>query len=396
MAERRTRARTFGTVRQLPSGRWQVRYHDQAGSRHTAPTTFLTKADANVYLAMVEADMRRGAWIDPRLSRTTFAQWAERWWQTTSPTLRPKTQVNYRWVLDAYLLPAFGATPLGAIDTLTVRGWLAELHSAGRPGQATIAKAYRILRRIFAAAVEAGYLLRTPCTVKGAGSEQRAELRVPTVAEITKLADIIDQRYRAMVLVAAYGALRWGELVGLRRQYVDLRQATVQVVQQVTEIKGRLHSGPPKSDAGRRTVTLPRFVVRELAEHLHRFAEPDPTGLVFPAPHGGYLRSSNFHREVWTPARAAAGLPGIRFHDLRHAAATFAAQTGATTKELMVRIGHATPAAALRHQHAPAERDRAIAAKLERLGRPAKGTFRARTAREQLPRATESSGEDVP
>lgn len=214
MAERRKRARTFGTVRQLPSGRWQVRYHDQAGNWHTAPTTFHTKADANVYLAMVQADMRRGAWIDPRLSRTTFAQWAERWWQTTSPTLRPKTQVNYRWVLDACLLPAFGAMPLGTIDTLAVRAWLAELHAAGRPGQATIAKAYRVLRRVFAAAVEADYLLRTPCTVKGAGTEQRTELRVPTVAEITTLADVIDARYRAMVLVAAYGALRWGRAGG--------------------------------------------------------------------------------------------------------------------------------------------------------------------------------------
>jgi integrase len=378
MAEsKRKRARSFGTVRKLPSGRWQVRYYDQAGNRHTGPTTFAAKADALAHLATIEADMLRDQWIDPRLSRTTFAAWAERWWTLSKPTLRPKTQDSYRWVLDSYLVPAFGTTPLSAIDKLAVRSWLSELHAAGHPGQATIAKAYRVLRRILGAAVEAGYLLRSPCTIKGAGTERTATLRVPTVAEVTKLADTIDERYRVMVLVAAFGALRWGELVGLRRYCVDVEHATVQVVQQVTELKGHLHPGPPKSDAGQRTVALPRFVARELGEHLRRFAGPGPTGLVFPAPQGGYLRSSNFHREIWRPARIRAGLRHVRFHDLRHAAATFAAQTGATTKELMVRIGHSTPAAALRYQHAQTERDQAIAAKLERLldsGGHAEGT----------------------
>jgi integrase len=170
-----------------------------------------------------------------------------------------------------------------------------------------------------------------------------------------------------MILMAAFGALRWGELVGLRRYCVDAEHATVQVVQQVTELKCHLHPGPPKSEAGQRTVALPRFVARELGEHLRRFAAPGPAGLVFPAPQGGYLRSSNFHREVWKPTRIRVGLEHVRFHDLRHAGATFAAQTGATTRELMVRIGHSTSVAALRYQHAQAERDQAIAAGLERL-----------------------------
>jgi hypothetical protein len=66
MADARKRARSFGTARRLPSGRWQVRYYDQAGIRHTAPRTFPSKADANRYLAQVEADLLRGAWTDPR------------------------------------------------------------------------------------------------------------------------------------------------------------------------------------------------------------------------------------------------------------------------------------------------------------------------------------------
>jgi integrase len=88
---------------------------------------------------------------------------------------------------------------------------------------------------------------------------------------------------------------------------------------------------------------------------------------VFPAPAGGYLRRSNFRRRVWVPATVEAGVKGLRFHDLRHTAATLAAATGATTRELMERIGHSSPAAALRYQHVMADRDEAIAAALDRL-----------------------------
>jgi hypothetical protein len=72
MSGRRKRGRGFGTVRRLPSGRWQVRYYDRAGTRHTAPRTFPSKADATRQLAQVEADLLRGVWTDPRLARITF------------------------------------------------------------------------------------------------------------------------------------------------------------------------------------------------------------------------------------------------------------------------------------------------------------------------------------
>jgi hypothetical protein len=88
MAKRRKRARSFGTARRLPSGRWQVRYYDQSGARHTAPRTFPSRADANRYLAQVQADLLRGVWTDPRLARITFGEWVERWWPTTADLRR--------------------------------------------------------------------------------------------------------------------------------------------------------------------------------------------------------------------------------------------------------------------------------------------------------------------
>ena len=168
------------------------------------------------------------------------------------------------------------------------------------------------------------------------------------------------------------------------------------VAEQVTEINGQFRRGAPKSEAGLRSVALPRFVVGALKEHLATWAEPGAAGLVFPASEGGWMRRSNFRRRVWLPATKAVGVEGLRFHDLRHSAATLAA-AGATTKELMARIGHSTHEAAIRYQHVMDGRDAAIAEALDALGgrvvsihsakskrgmgRRAEGTQRARAKR---------------
>jgi integrase len=139
------------------------------------------------------------------------------------------------------------------------------------------------------------------------------------------------------------------------------------VAEQVAEVNGHLIPGPPKTAAGRRTITLPAVATVALAKHLAEFAEPGPEGLVFPAPQGGYLRRSNFRRRWWVRATRAAGVEGLRFHDLRHSAATLALAAGANTRELMERMGHTSPQVALRYQHVMAGRDQAIAAALDEL-----------------------------
>jgi integrase len=144
---------------------------------------------------------------------------------------------------------------------------------------------------------------------------EREEMRFLSPAEVVTLVDAIDRRYRALVLVGAYGGLRIGELAGLRRSRVNLLRGTVQVAEILVEVRGVLHVGPPKTRASRRMVGLPRFVAEELAAHL---AGPgDPEGFVFTAPQGGPLRVTAFRARVWRPATRAAGLDGLRIHDLR-------------------------------------------------------------------------------
>jgi integrase len=350
--------RRFGSVRRLPSGRFQARYRDETGTEHTAPETFATKTAASRWLVTVETDMLRGQWIEPRSGEVPLKSYAEEW-LVSRPNLRPRTREFYASLLRLHILPGLGAAELGRITPSAVRRWHADLCNSG-VGSPTVAKSYRLLRTILGTAAADELIFRNPCTVKGAGVEHSPERPVATVAQVYELAAAIEPRYSALVLTAAMTGCRWGELVGLTRRHLDLLHGTMTVAEALVEAAAGLSIGPPKSEAGRRTVALPPPLVPVLEEHLARFAQPGVDGLVFCGAKGARLRRSNFSVK-WSRARRAVGMEQLHFHDLRHTANTLAAATGASTRELMHRMGHSSSAAALRYQHATRERDQAIA-----------------------------------
>jgi integrase len=363
--------RRFGRVRKLSSGRWQARYPDARGVLVAAPQTFATKTSADRYLASVETDMSRGTWFDPRAGQQTVRSYAEGWLvsrRVKGRPLAPRTQELYRWQLERHILPALGAVELRHLDAARVRAWHATLTGPSGPGGVTAAKCYRLLRAIGNTAVADGELARNPCAIAGAGDEATAERPAVTVPQVYALADAVGPRWRALVLLAAFCGLRFGELAALTRSRLDLLHGTVTVAESVAELAGGVrHVGPPKSDAGRRTVAIPAVILDDLQRHLTQFGEGGPTGLVFVGPKGRPLRNANFGRSVWRPAVHQLGLTGLHFHDLRGCAATLAAIAGATTAELMHRLGHATPDVALRYQRATADRDVAVARALSDL-----------------------------
>lgn len=245
---------------------------------------------------------------------------------------------------------------------------------AGRPGPPTVAKTYRLLHGILETATADELIVKNPCVIKGAGVERTPEREVITVAQVWELADAVDARYRALVLMAGFTGLRRGELFGLTRRRIDLLHQTVTVVEQRLQLKdGTVLIGPPKTDAGRRTLSLPGPLVPEIDAHLAAFAQPGADGLVFTGEKGGPLRDHVWQAK-WSEARAGVGLPKRHFHDLRHVANTLTAAAGASTRELMHRMGHVSPAAALRYQHATRDRDAAIAAALGDLIAPKPAT----------------------
>jgi integrase len=226
-------------------------------------------------------------------------------------------------------------------------------------------------------AADDGRIKRNPCRIKGAGQHRTPERPTANVAQVYRLAGLVPERYRVLVLAAAMTGLRWGELVALRRCDLDLDARCVHVYRRIAQTRrGEMIVGPTKSVAGARTVALPDVLIDELRRHLVSFAERGTEGLLFVGDREGPLRRGNFHRSTkWTEIVVQAGLPrGFHFHDLRHTGNQLAAAAGASTRELMHRMGHGSMRAALIYQHSTSERDRLIADRLNALVEPSAST----------------------
>jgi integrase len=182
-------------------------------------------------------------------------------------------------------------------------------------------------------------LLKSPCDGVKLPRIERVEMRFLDAGEIRALAAAIDPRYKAAVLLAAYGGLRAGELFGLRAKRVDPLRRTITIAETLVDVGGHPYFGPPKTRAGHRTVPLPRAAAEPLAEHLVTYGRK-PDHLVFTAPEGGPVQLNVWRRRFWAPAVRAAGLAHLRPHDLRHTAVALWIAAGANPKEAATRAGH--------------------------------------------------------
>ena len=262
------------------------------------------------------------------------------------------------------MFPKLGRREPARVTAADVRAWY---HALAKEHQSTADDAYRVLRGVVNTAVTDGQLVKSPCTVKGAGTVRSPERPVASIAEVTGLVEATPERYRAAVLLAAWCQLRRGEVLALQRRHVDLVHGTVRVEQAwVVPPGGRPVVGAPKSESGRRSLTVPEHIVPALDHHLQHFVGPAPECWLFGTSTGTAVSPRNFQR-VWNDARDAIGRPDLHLHDLRHSGLTWSAATGASVAELMRRGGHASPRAALRYQHATEDRDKALAHALSAL-----------------------------
>jgi integrase len=341
------------------SHRYDVRYRDPNGVQKSR--TFRTLREAERFARKIEVEKETGGYIDPSAGRITFAEYAEEWLQQR-PRLRPRTRELYEGQLNNHILPTFGPVPVAKITSAAVRSWWAELNRT-KLSEVTCAKIYRLLRSIMATAETDEIIPRNPCRIDGAGVERSEERPVATIEQVWMLSDAVPPNLRCMVLLFGFVGLRLGEALALERQHVNLAAATLRVVQQEQELRnGSIVVTPPKTRKGVRTIALPPFLVDELRQHLDQHVRRGSKARLFTGEKGGTLRRIQWQR-IWK--RAKNEVPDLPFdfhsHDLRHTANTIAASAGASTKELMDRMGHASSDAALRYQHATRDRDRIIA-----------------------------------
>ena len=361
----------MGSVRKVKhrSGKesWQARWRDPAGIDRSK--NFPRKVDAKQHLVSLESDKLRGRYSDPRLARTKLSGWFAEW-QATRTNLSPQTRLRDEASIRNHVIPRFGTVPIGRIQPVHIAQWVADLDAEGL-APATTRKAYQLLAAGLSSAVDNGLIPMSPCRNVKLPKVTASPMRILEPAETMALAEVIDDRYRAMVLAAAYTGLRFGELASLRTERFDALRRTLRVEENLSEVRGEFFFKPPKSDASRRTVSVPSFVVEALAQHLAVHA--DDSGLVFSAPAGGPIRRANFRRRIWLPAvKASIGDP-CTFHDLRHTHAALLIAQGEHPKIIQERLGHASIKTTLdTYGHLFDGLDEAAADRLDELWRAAR------------------------
>jgi len=330
------RRRPYGTgsVRRLPSGRWQARVYNADG-RRVSLGSFARKSDAQAAALAAAA----GGADEPPESETeteTVATWAERWLSDGARRWQPATADDYRGLVVRYVLPRWGELPAKAVRRTDVAAWAGELADAGR-SPSRVRRAVGALSGILRYAVELGGLDATPTERLRLPTPRPAPVRPMSVEEVERLAEAIahpvfapaghgagqppERLYRPdlalWVRIAAYCGLRAGEVLAMRRRSVDLERRVLVIDRSVVRDKG-LRLGPTKT--GRtRAVPIPPPLVDELTEHLGSRVGPDADALLFSTSTGGLVEHGRWYKAHFAPAVARGDLPArARYHDLRH------------------------------------------------------------------------------
>ena len=348
-------------ARRLSNGkqRFDVRLRTPTG--RDASRSFTKRRDAERWQRDQLAARDRGLWVDARLGKQPLRAWYEEWWPTRSE-LRPSTLARDEAYYRTHVLPAFGDVPLAALEYEAVTQWVSKLSAAGL-APATVRRCHLLLSKLLGGAVKARRIHRNPCVdTDNLPVIEQTEMRIITPAQLRSLSDSIyevalqrlsrrpgatpgvddetsdvAERFAAFVTLAGYSGLRFGELAGLRKEKLDPARRLVRVDASIIEVRGQIIEGRPKTNAGIRSVPLPRQIIAEVDVALHRRDEHD---LAFTGAAGAALRAGSFRSRFWKPATIAAGVSGLRMHDLRHTAVSLWIAHGASPKQVQVWAGH--------------------------------------------------------
>lgn len=383
--------RAFGGIRKLPSKKHQAYYTGPDGLRHAAHSTFVRRGDAEAWLSDEERLVDEGRWTPPAARNPNHRQRAtltldeyaamviRRRESRARKPLKPSTASGYRQLVRVTISGELGGLPLTAITAGHIQRWHDGL--SGTPTQA--GNAYGFLASVMADAVHEKLVDESPCQIRGAGKP--APKRTPRIITPDVVAAYLaaaEDPYRTPLGLLIWCSQRSGEVRALRRSDIANDATRLRIERGVTRVsdetptgrgRARWHFDTPKSKAGERTVAVPPVIQADLLECIRQHDESGrgPDALLFAARNGIDPLHDNTLRKAHKRALARIGMSGVTLHDLRRTGATMAGRSGATTKELMRRLGHARPDVAMLYQVADDERDRAVADAMAALVSPA-------------------------
>lgn len=366
---------TFGSVRRLPSGRWQASYWHE-GRRYTAPATFEKKgareatdpATAVGWLAKQQAAIGGGQWVDPGAGEVPLSQVVKHW-QAATPNKRPSSRARDTSIITEHIEPALGDRPIRRITKADMQRVVNKWTVTHSPS--SVARMFATLRAVMTWACDSELIVRNPC--RG--------IRLPQVGAVERPdLDPRDLEHLALELggdatfmwCAVCLGLRWGEVAGLTVGSLDLLNGTVTISHQLDRA-GEL--APPKSEAGKRTMAAPSWLRDDLAALLadRGLSAADNSALVFANADDSPLHYSNWRTRTWVPACQRAGLDGLHFHDLKALSASALVAKGVDVKTAQHRLGHSSPGVTLRtYARATREADRSAADALGAYFRPSR------------------------
>jgi integrase len=325
----------MASIDKRPDGRYRARWREYPGGPQKT-RQFTRKADAERFLDGVRGDLARGRYVDPAGARMLFRDYAESW--RASQMHRPSTAAQAESYLRLHAYPVLGNRPLGAVRRSEIQAWVKHESTVLAPGSVELV--YRWVSTIFKAAVSDRLIASSPCVSIALPKRPDAEVVPLTVAQVEALARTVPGRYEALIVFAAGMGLRQGECFGLTVDRIDFLRRQVRVDRQLISARaGVPEFGPPKSNAGFRTVPMPGVVATSLAAHLARYRS-GTAGLVFTNRAGDPLQRSGFG-DMWRRVATAAALPAwATFHDLRHFYASLLIAKGCSVKSVQHRLGH--------------------------------------------------------
>ncbi|WP_019873983.1 tyrosine-type recombinase/integrase [Sporichthya polymorpha] len=416
-------------IKRTPGGKYKAHWRTAGGTQTSK--TFETRREATAFLAETQAALNRGTYVSPSAGRQRFSVYAERWMASRSDEIT--TKARDASIMRTHVLPRWGSTPLNKIDHSSMQTWISELNTRLSP--ATVRECSRIACAVIRLAVRDRVIGLNPCDDLRLPRRRRTDNDEVVIAPDVLVRVLLPQmpnRYRALVAVAGGTGLRWGEVVGLRWDAVDLDHGRVRVIRTAVEVAGTVTAKAyPKSRAGRREVPLPPFAVDALIEHRSRYPA-GPAGEVFTNSAGGPVRRTLFRTRVWRPALVRAGLlgglaqladgtwlgtwsepsgdeqsvirrtrhqaviaiarsnaRGLRFHELRHSYATWLVSSGVPINDVAGMLGHEQMSTTLdRYTHSMADRENRIRATFASFSLP--------TALPATPETTQGPSEKGP
>ena len=352
------RGRNEGAIYQTKNGQWRgsvpiEEYNLSQGRQRRKYFRGRTRAEVARKVARALADMQRGLPQGSASERMTVGSWLEHWLESRLDSVKPRTFEQYSLAVNKHFIPAFGKRRLTKLTAEDIEGYLTEKRATGNlrfPGKGlskrTIQIQVTVLRMALKEAEKRGHVPRNVAMLAAKPSAKEIEpmrARVFIEADQSRLLlkHAQSSKYYRLYVMALYLGMRKGEALGLPWNSVDLEQGTVKV-QAALRLVGKLQIDTPKTGQSRRQLVLPRPALRalmderDLQEMQRRRAgsEWEEWGLVFTRPTGRPLNQRDVSRDFKRILKAA-GLPDMRFHDLRHSCASLLHAEGVSDRVIM-------------------------------------------------------------